>query len=93
MEDCPRRAMAAEYISAGGARVKSRNIESDPMDSTVVERLLSFEQGETFASQTDAATLRQLLKESPAKLGVPFAVRGTRVVVASDPSRIQNLMY
>ena len=42
---------------------------------------------------SDTETLRQLLQNRPSALAIPLAVRGSRVVVASSPARIQSLMY
>lgn len=103
-------AMATEFISAGGGKVRQLDIDANPISSDVIDRVLAFEAGmELFTHEADSSPaetvpdtenkaassekLRRLLTEKPSALPVPLAVRGSRVVVASDPSRIQSLMY
>ncbi len=50
---CPRMAMVTEFISAGGAQVRQRDIESEPLSQDLLERLIAFEQDLEFSSDSD----------------------------------------
>ncbi|MCC7478501.1 hypothetical protein IT575_08565 [bacterium] len=104
---CPRMAMVTEFISAGGGLVKQWDIETDLPSDAALARLLAFEnaflnesgpvdsplESGTIQPVQEADKLRALLSSQPSALSVPLAVRGSRVILASSPDRIQSLMY
>lgn len=86
---CPLTAETVEWLESCGAAVLAVDVNEQSPSPAVQARMASF------VEPGNAAALAEALQAGSADPAeeLPIVVRGERVVIASDPSRIASLIY